>query len=151
MYECFEDENNLLPQNKRRYINGENDPIWGDTAANQRLNLVSVSGYDCGTNDECIQADGSGYQLVKSYMLGGLRAQHPSTWLGYPGHCFYLTSAPHGGLHPSWTGASATSSWGMGANFDWLATAACNPPSLPSPPRPPPTIKTGDSAIKTDP
>lgn len=89
-----------------RVIAGNNDDIFD--AQNQ---MAYVTGYNCGGNTQCIQADGSGYYLVRIF---------ENTMGNQDGHDFFglgsnaMTSDYQHGTAP----------WSMNPNLDWLARKA---------------------------
>jgi hypothetical protein len=69
---CMWDAENPLPRSHRRFLTGALDKNWeysGQLTEDQlaevnRISLKASSGYDCGTDLECFQVDGSGYELI---------------------------------------------------------------------------------------
>merc|ERR1711924_205949 len=87
-------------------------PNLTEAKAATEYNLKIASGYDCGSDLDCLQEDGSGYYVLSEADSGG----HPVThfnWLEGPKANttlaqWYLNRSP----------------WGFVTSLNWLATAA---------------------------
>ena len=88
-----------------RVISGVNDEIFG-----HQQQMHYHTGYNCGYEHDCLQADGSGYYLIRA-------AENPQG--DADGHNFFrngnsLTTYFQNGAYP----------WSMNPNLDWLAPRA---------------------------
>jgi len=118
---CFTDFTGAATP-KRRFLFGEDDVIvgLGDPKAYLK-EIKQVSGYDCGSNLDCIQGDGSGYFVMTkdSYAVtksGCKTAPHSFWWdkdtAGSPDAKFVCASL------------SQSAKFAMPSSLDWLASAA---------------------------
>ena len=130
-----------LSRSRRRLILGENDMYYADcdyqtmtcdsTPTQVRRQGAMGSGYDCGEEDDCIQADGSGYYIPRIAEMDPVTADRTPQ----QGHMFIreknaecagtATCGYTHGINPAFVETDAA--WGLRANVAWLATAARRP------------------------
>lgn len=106
-----------LHQSKRRYLIGIDDSLMGGNPEFVPNSMKRVSGYDCGEDFDCIQADGSGYFIVRGSDLTGAKCdkvRHPIAWTVQP-------VKAESELICDWL---SEKKFGIKANFDWLAATA---------------------------
>lgn len=108
-----------ISKSKRRYITGECDEYYAwptngssgyapsRTAAED--NLKAASGYNCGSEPNCIQADGSGYRVTITSDTEGSGCPDHFNWAG---------------MSKTATGVASWFEPLNTASLDWLATAA---------------------------
>jgi len=102
-------ENRALPKNRLRVANGQGDTFSSGTPL---PSAKEVTGYDCGSNTNCLQADGSGYILVQDNEVSD----------GNADHCYARASGDCIGSQknndPIW--ATSALPWAMPAAITWL-------------------------------
>jgi hypothetical protein len=77
--DCLKPANRALPVNRLRATTGERDNFFGNIATVVRSQQKDLTGYNCGTADECWDGQtGAGYDVV----------QGPELEDGYADHCF---------------------------------------------------------------
>merc|ERR1712129_261287 len=107
----------VLPKSKRRYIIGEDDLLVGGGREMIYKEYKSMSGYDCGDSNDCLQADGSGYFIIKASEFEQATCTKVS-------HATFSSTAAlqDGALLCDF--ANGSQKWAMKIGFDWLASAA---------------------------
>jgi hypothetical protein len=108
---CVLPTNRTLPQNRLRAVNGEGDVFGGNTEASNRTSSIAVTGYTC-TGTNCLQADGSGWYVLKGNEVVD----------GTADHCYMRAS---GGCTGSQVNNDAnwfngTNAWGLNSSLNWL-------------------------------
>lgn len=98
---CMINNNQILPEEKRRSIVGSNDSIFNTPSVAQQQK--DTSGYDCGENENCLQPDGSGYYIVPGR-----------------GHIFFLQGFFLNQFYTEF--ADPDSVFGLKQNLDWLVS-----------------------------
>lgn len=114
---CADDARTALLPSQMRSINGENDEFFGGNASGVRTQLQRVVGVSCPGAFNCLQADGSGWQMVRTSEVADRTANH----------CYFYQNGnractSHNGFDTGWR--SGTSSWSLGASLTWLAGKA---------------------------
>jgi hypothetical protein len=114
---CADDARTALLPSQMRSINGENDEFFGGNASGVRTQLQRVVGVSCPGAFSCLQADGSGWQMVRTSEVADRTANH----------CYFYQNGnractSHNGFDTGWR--SGTSSWSLGASLNWLAGKA---------------------------
>jgi hypothetical protein len=112
---CADDARTALLPSQMRSINGENDEFFGNNANGVRQQLQKVVGVSCPGSWSCIQADGSGWQMVRPSELAD----------GTANHCYYYLNGDRScqtntGYDPTWRNGS--SPWSLGPSLDWLVS-----------------------------
>jgi hypothetical protein len=59
-----------LPENKRRATLSSTDGAIGTTPAESLRLMKEMSGRDCGTEYDCLEADGSGFYIFDTAKIG---------------------------------------------------------------------------------
>jgi predicted esterase len=116
MNSCMNAGNYKLPKANLRIVNGENDAFPGGTTTTVRSSSQSVAGKTCSGAFECLNANGSGWIMVKNSQVGDLSADHCYQRSG--GGCLALQDL----LDSGWR--NGTANWGLKANLNWLASFA---------------------------
>jgi hypothetical protein len=99
-----------------RVVNGQSDIFPGGTAITVRSSTEAVTGKSCGsTAYECLNANGSGWIMIRDNAVGDGSADHCYQRVG---GCLGLQST----TDSTWRNGSTN--WGLKANLDWLATFA---------------------------
>merc|ERR1711998_120659 len=123
--------NLALPRHKRRYMLGEGDQYfaepmpWNATScgggrilcpseAATETNLKIASGFDCGSNRDCLQRDGSGYYVTTTANTGD-----PSVT---PDHFNWMAGGKTTDVSIASWYDNAHAPWGFPASLDWLAS-----------------------------
>jgi hypothetical protein len=109
---CMNASSYTLAKDKVRIVNGESDsfPLSVRSAAE------SVTGKSCGsTAFECLNANGSGWIMIRDSAVGDLQADHCYQRVG---GCTGLQSTTDN------TWRSGTASWSLKTNLNWLAQFA---------------------------
>jgi dienelactone hydrolase len=114
---CLFDSSNAFTSSQMRAVNGEYDFFFGNTPHGVRSRLELASGVSCPGAWDCLQADGSGWYMVKGSELGD----------GHADHCYFysnanLTCSAFSDFDASWN--SGPSVWAKPADLDWLAAKA---------------------------
>lgn len=107
---CVGNGKRVLPQDRLRVINGENDIYGGGTQSTVRASSVAVSGYSC-TGTSCLQPDGSGWRMV-------LKSEVQD---GSADHCYFRAKgclSNQNSLDSGWQTGNAA--WTLNTNLDWL-------------------------------
>jgi len=99
-----------LPKDKHRSLIGADDFDFADTREGVIQQQKMTTGYDCGTDSNCLQPDGAGYFIIP-------QADH-SSW---------LVDWQNGGLQNSF--ATGTEAWALNPGLDWLSNTATPPPT----------------------
>jgi len=111
---CVANGNRSLPSSNLRAINGELDQFLGSNQAGVQAQTQTLTGITCTAGTySCLQADGSGWQIVKSSQVADGSADH--CYMRNGGN---LCTASQSKLDPGWQ--SGTDTWELGANLDWL-------------------------------
>lgn len=110
---CADDSRTTLLPSEMRSINGENDEFFGSNANGVRTQLQRVVGVSCPGSWNCLQGDGSGWQMVRPSELSD----------GTANHCYYFQNGnractSNNGYDPTWR--TGTASWSLGPSLDWL-------------------------------
>jgi hypothetical protein len=110
---CADNAKTALLPSEMRSINGENDEFFGGNASGVRTQLQKVVGVSCAGSWNCLQADGSGWQMVRATELSD----------GSANHCYYFQNGnractSNSGYDPTWR--TGSSSWSLGPSLDWL-------------------------------
>jgi hypothetical protein len=113
MNSCMNAGNYTLSKNNVRIVNGENDMFPGGTTTTVRSSSQAVAGKTCSGAYECLNANGSGWIMVKNLQAGDLSADH--CYQRASGGCVGLQDL----LDSGWR--NGTASWGLKANLNWLA------------------------------
>jgi len=111
---CADNANTVLLPSQMRSINGENDEFFGGNASGVRQQLQKVVGVSCAGSWNCLQADGSGWQMVRASEVAD----------GTANHCYYFQNGnractSNNGFDLTWR--TGSSSWSLGPSLDWLA------------------------------
>jgi hypothetical protein len=112
---CADNAKTMLLPSQMRSINGENDEFFGGNANGVRTQLQKVVGVSCSGSWNCLQADGSGWQMVRATELSDRTANH----------CYYFQNGnractSNNGFDPTWRDGS--SSWSLGPSLNWLVS-----------------------------
>jgi hypothetical protein len=113
MTSCMKAGNYKLPTTNVRIVNGENDIFPGGTTTTVRSSSQTVAGKTCRNAFECLNANGSGWVMVKNSQVGDLGADH--CYQRAAGGCVGLQDV----LDSGWRNGSA--SWSLKTNLNWLA------------------------------
>ena len=108
---CAANGNRVLPQDRLRVINGENDFYGGGTQNSVRSSSQVMTGYQC-SGTSCLQPDGSGWRMV-------LKSEVQD---GSADHCYMRAAgclASENNLDVGWI--SGADEWELNANLDWLS------------------------------
>jgi hypothetical protein len=110
---CADDSRTTLLPSQMRSINGENDEFFGSNANGVRTQLQRVVGVSCAGSYNCLQADGSGWQMVRTTDVADRTANH----------CYFYQNGnractSHNGYDNGWR--TGTASWQLGPSLDWL-------------------------------
>lgn len=110
---CADNAATTLKPSEMRSINGENDEFFGSNANGVRTQLQKVVGVSCSGSWNCLQSDGSGWQMVRASELSDRTANH----------CYYFQNGnractSNNGYDPTWR--TGTASWSLGPSLDWL-------------------------------
>jgi hypothetical protein len=114
---CADNAKTALLPSEMRSINGENDEFFGGNASGVRTQLQKVVGVSCAGSWNCLQADGSGWVMVRASELSDKTANH----------CYYYQNGnractTNNGFDPTWL--AGTTPWALGPSLDWLASKA---------------------------
>jgi hypothetical protein len=117
---CADNAKTTLLPSQMRSINGENDEYFGSNANGVRQQLQRVVGVSCSGSWNCLQGDGSGWQMVRSSELSDRTANH----------CYYFQNGnractSNNGFDPTWR--TGTSSWSLAPSLDWLVSRTGTP------------------------
>ena len=110
-----------LPSDKLTITMGEASNLSKKTLIKEDLpSLRQITGYDCGTGYDCVQADGSGYYIVSNAEVKD----------GLADHCYWMKTNKI--FKSSWSctmsptefdpgfSAPSTTKWSMTTKLDWL-------------------------------
>lgn len=109
---CMNNGKHTLAANNLRIVNGEVDTFPGGTASTVRTSSQAVTGKTCTGAFECLNANGSGWIMIKGSALGDKEGDH----------CYQRNGGCLGSensLDNGWRNGSAN--WGIKANLNWLA------------------------------
>jgi dienelactone hydrolase len=114
---CADNAKTTLLPSQMRSINGENDEFFGSNANGVRTQLQKVVGVSCAQSWNCLQADGSGWAMVRPMELAD----------GSANHCYYYQNGnractANNGFDAGWLSGSAP--WALAPSLDWLASKA---------------------------
>ncbi len=117
MNSCMNNSSTVkLTRTNLRVVNGQSDIFPGGTAITVRSSTEAVTGKSCGsTAYECLNANGSGWIMIKDSAVGDGSADHCYQRVG---GCIGLQSSTDN------TWRSGSTNWGIKANLTWLATFA---------------------------
>lgn len=101
--------NRSLPKNRLRVANGQGDTF---NSGSPIPSAVAVTGYDCGNNTNCLQADGSGYVLVQDTEVSDGNADH--CYARAKGDCI----GSQANSDTLWANSAAV--WALPAAMTWL-------------------------------
>lgn len=110
---CMKAGRYTLPAANLRIVNGETDVFPGGTATLTRNSSQNVTGKTCAGAYSCLNANGSGWLMVRGTQVGDLSADH--CYQRAVGDC--LGSADV--LDNGW--ANGSDPWQLKANLNWLA------------------------------
>lgn len=110
---CMNNGKHTQPSSNIRIVNGETDTFPGGTATTVRTSSQAVTGKTCAGAYECLNANGSGWIMVKASQVGDLSADH--CYQRAAGDCVGAESV----LDNGWR--NGTGNWGLKANLTWLA------------------------------
>jgi dienelactone hydrolase len=105
-----------LPNNKLRINIGQNDSFIYPNGFNP-TNQIAMTGDNCGTSFQCLQADGSGYYIVQNSEVADGNADH-CYWMSVntsTDSCTLTITNFDPGFQPP-----ATTSWSMITTLNWL-------------------------------
>jgi hypothetical protein len=114
---CADNAKTTLLPSQMRSINGENDEFFGANANGVRSQLQKVVGVSCAGSWNCLQADGSGWAMVRPSELAD----------GTANHCYYYQNGDractsNNGFDATFLNGSAP--WSLAPSLDWLASKA---------------------------
>ena len=119
----------ILPFNRVRLVNGEDDGLNNDTTK-----MNTATGLDCASNaTDCLRSDGSGWVVVRAGQVA-----MPNDPPGTIDHCwFFRTECGSNGtfaIEPNFWDPNnpPTYEFSLVTNADWLAQAAAQPPTCPA-------------------
>jgi hypothetical protein len=112
---CADNAKTTLLPSQMRSINGENDEFFGSNASGVRTQLQKVVGVSCAQSWNCLQADGSGWAMVRPSELAD----------GTANHCYYYQNGnractSNNGFDATWR--TGTAAWSLAPSLDWLAS-----------------------------
>lgn len=116
---CLADGNRMLPSDRLRAVNGEEDGFMGGEPDEVRDQLEELTGQSCGRDAfSCFRSNNSGWFIVRNNAVKD----------GEADHC-YLRDGGCGlfnedDLDPNWRNGS--DSWSLVPNLEWLAGFADN-------------------------
>lgn len=113
---CVANGNRTLTSDRLRVVNGELDSFLGGNHSGVQAQTQTLTGKSCTSGaTTCFNANGSGWQIVKS----------PQVTDGSADHCYMRSggsgcSASQNTLDLGWQ--NGADSWQLNANLDWLTT-----------------------------
>ncbi|MEY4562495.1 MAG: hypothetical protein RLZZ618_1772 [Pseudomonadota bacterium] len=114
---CMADGKHTQPGNRIRIINGEEDMFVGGTLYSASASGKLVTGFSCAYGTaSCLQANGSGWIVVRNTQVSDLSADH--CFMGYGGVVGVQCSGQL--VDPIYQSGSAN--WALNATTDWLKT-----------------------------
>lgn len=114
---CIADGRHTQAGNRLRIINGEKDLFVGGTQAKAAASAELVTGVSCDPDAQsCLQADGSGWYVVKNNQVKDGLADH--CFMGFGG----VNSVQCSGLQVDANYLNGSEAWALNPTIDWLKT-----------------------------
>jgi len=114
---CMANGNRALTSDRLRAVNGQSDEFVSAGQNSGRNQARELTGFICGANDfSCLQANGSGWYIVRNAEINGGDAEHCYMRLSRNNVFQCLGSA--GVVNDQWKNGAVP--WSLNSNLDWL-------------------------------
>jgi hypothetical protein len=115
---CMKNGGHAQPGNRIRVVNGELDMFVGGSVTTAGNSGKLVTGAQCASGTQsCIQADGSGWYVVKGSQVQDLYADH--CFMGYGGND-YISQCSGSSVDSNYK--NGTAAWSLNPTITWLKT-----------------------------
>jgi hypothetical protein len=114
---CMANGNRALTSDRLRAVNGQSDQFVSRNQNDGRDQARALTGFICGANDfSCLQANGSGWYIVRNAEINGGSAEHCYMRLSRSNVFQCFGSAAN--VNDQWRNGATP--WSLSSNLNWL-------------------------------